>query len=1118
MKLRKFLSIIVTAAVVMTNAAITSLFPAYAATTNTDTAYSEDFDGYSSDVNYQNTLLGLKDYGWYMADNDTLYNNVARVAPYSTYDYKLAKIVTKDGSKCLQVVSPGEKSSADDSKIPDFGYGKTFPGVAAGEAATGSWEINFDFKPALISNNTQFSFTLNTGDGSASGASARHNIISGYGQRFYLGYRDHQTLLNKGVKQGTLKATETGGVIWYRVKTILNCDAHYYSVELYNRSTGALIARRSPISFEGNESIGFLKFSALGYSTAFYVYVDNISIEKIAADSSIYNETFDTLSSDSYSASEGMTTGGATEDLKGNSYFKGLTPWRFNSDVGNSYAFEDDDTLSSRVVRLGDKPDTTETTEASGLVYLQAYDMLLTQASEPLRGMLKTSFKIKPETIADDFTVNAISSISENIASDDRAVFRITNSNGTPQFVKANGEYAALDASAWYDVDLVFNVEDRTVTTTVKDIEGNSVADSVLTGEQALDAVKGIMFKAAGGSSVLMDDIKLKYCIPAPSVDQNNIALTDRFGGAVTDINNVTTALKTIEIPMGCPVDSETANSSAILLQDSSENTVAYEGTVSGNSYIMELDSVLGLNEEYTVTIPQTVANILGDELGSDVTFTFKTLDAPIDISAASVNGEPFSNISGITAGSTVGVTVSYKNDTEKAIAGNVMLAFYGEEKLAGIQSASLTVQVGTCGVDEKTFTVPADIDMSTVDNMSIFVWDGIQSLKPLSQSINVKRKTGEAGLYKDYVDFEVNIESGREAVILQLTDPQIIDATQVREGVAFSQQKVNFWQPSLINKRLFNDMRALIEEVNPDLILMTGDLVYGGYDDAGTSFTRLADFMDSFDIPWAPVFGNHDNESQMGVDWQCDYLENCENCLFKQRTLTGNGNYSIGIVQDGELKRVIFMLDSNGCAVMSDESFANGHSKKSGGFGDDQIAWYTNAAAKINSDFENIKYTFAFHIQLAAFEDAFEAYGFDNDAETVPDGVGKGDFVEPINIDEREDKRATDFGYIGRKLKTPWDADRTVYNGMKAIGADSILVGHEHCNSASVVYDGIRFQYGQKIGEYDRINFRTSEGKIVGYIAIETSIGTPILGGTVMKLSESTGEISDAYIEYCDK
>ena len=1009
MKLRKLISIAVISGLIMTSTPAAD--KAFAETTDTAASYSEDFEGYG-DTNYQKTLLGLKDHGWYMADQDTLYNNVAAVAPYSTYSYKLARIATSDGSKCLQIVSAGENSSTDDQDVPNYGYGKTFPGVAAGEAATGCWEINFDFKPALIKVNdkysTQFSFTLNTGDGSAStGKIAQHNIISGYGQRFYLGYRDHTQLLNDGVTQGALKAADIGGVTWYRVKTILNCDARYYSVELYNRETGELIARRSPISFAADETVGFLKFSALGYSNAYYVYVDNISIERTAENRTIYNETFDTFTDDSYRADEGMTTGEASENVKGASYFEGNTPWRYHASVGNAYnaySFETDDELESQVVRLGDLPSTDDKTEASGLIYMQAYEPLVNLTTEPCRGMLKTSFRIKPETVVNDVTVNAVSSVSDDITSDDFAFFKIANNGGTPAFVNSSEEYTPLDASEWYNVELAFDVAGHTVTTKVTDLEGNEVAGNVLTGAGTPYAVKGIMFKVDGGSSVLMDDIRLEYC----------------------------------------PAD-----------------------------------------------------------------------EKPVDISAVSVNNAPLRSLSAVTPGSTVNVTVKSANDTDEAIDYTAILAFYGNDELVNVQFADGTAQPGVSGTNDLAFTVPQDIDMAAADRMSVFLWDGSGSLKPLSEKKDYTKKDHTSEEYKDYVDFVVNVESGRAPVILQITDPQIIDATQVREGVAFSQQKRDFWQPALMNKRLFNDLKSLIEDVHPDLILATGDLVYGGYDDAGTSFTRFADFMDGFDIPWAPVFGNHDNESKMGVDWQCDYLENCENCLFKQRTLTGNGNYSIGIVQGGELKRVIFMLDSNGCAVMSDESFNNGHSKKSVGFGEDQIAWYARAAEKINSDFPGMRYTFAFHIQPAAFIDAlYNTYGFVNGGEVDENKNLK----EPLNIDEREDKKPTDFGYIGRSLKTPWDEDRSVYNGMKALGADSILVGHEHCNSASVVYDGVRFQYGQKIGEYDRINFRAEDGKIIGFIACETKFGTPILGGTVMELSESTGEIENAYIHYCEK
>lgn len=1116
MKSRRIISLIIAFAMLMTCVTTLSMPTVFAETVNTATAYSEDFQGHSA-TNYQHTLQALKDDGWYMADNDTLYSTVDAVAPYSTIQYKLARIVSKDSDMCLQIVSAGEKNSTDNELIPTYGYAKTFPGVEAGEAATGIWEIGFDFKPALINKQTQFAFTLNTVDGSASGDVAQHNIIAGYGQRFYLGYRNYKTILDHNVIPDTLKAANIGGEAWYRVKTILNCDAHYYSVELYNRETGALIARRSPISFASDETIGFVKFSALGIKQSSYVYVDNVSIQKAAREATIYNETFDSFTNNTYRAADGMTTGTSPEDFTGDSYFEGYTPWRFHESIGNSYALEQDTTLGSQVVRLGDLPSTQDATEASGLVYMQVDEPLTTHETQPLRGLLKTHFKIKPETIAQDVTLNVIPGIKYDITNNDYAVCKITNTAGVPQFVKANGETVSLDASQWYQVDLTFDVVDRRVTTVVQDLAGHTVAESRLSGNAAPNAIRALMFQASGGSSVLMDDIKLEYYTAGPRIDTSKIILTDRFGERITDTQDVTTALQSIEIPMGSPIDSSQANASVITLKDSSGTPVSYTGSISGNSYILELSTGLQLNETYTVTVPGTLQNTSGDPLGEDVTFTFRTLNGRMDISTLSIDGEPVGSLSVVTAGSKVNVGISYANDTADAANSKVSFALYGGGKLLDVQFADFSVPAGASGVSDSAvaFTVPANMDMETIDRMSVFVWESLASLRPRSRSVQVNRKSGEAGKFKDYVDFEVNVESGREPVILQLSDPQIIDANQVREGVAFSQQKRDFWLPELMNKRLFNDLRKLVRDVNPDLILITGDLVYGGYDDAGTSFTKFADVMDEFGIPWAPVFGNHENESQMGVDWQCDYLESCQNCLFKQRTLTGNGNYSIGIVQGGELKRVVFMLDSNGCAVMSDESFNNGHSKKTVGFGDDQIAWYTGAAEKINNDFENIKYTFAFHIQLAAFEDAFNhAYGFVNGGAVDENR----NLVSPINIDEREDKQPTDFGYIGRNLKTPWDQDKTVYNGMKALGADSILVGHEHCNSASVVYDGIRFQYGQKIGEYDRINFRGADGTITGFIAIATDKGTPILGGTVMKMSESTGEISDAYIQYCEK
>ena len=53
-------------------------------------------------------------------------------------------------------------------------------------------------------------------------------------------------------------------------------------------------------------------------------------------------------------------------------------------------------------------------------------------------------------------------------------------------------------------------------------------------------------------------------------------------------------------------------------------------------------------------------------------------------------------------------------------------------------------------------------------------------------------------------------------------------------------------------------------------------------------------------------------NESAKGAVWQREQLVSAQNCLFKDGTVTGNGDYTIGITDNGVIRRVIYLLDSN--------------------------------------------------------------------------------------------------------------------------------------------------------------------------------------------------------------
>ena len=347
-----------------------------------------------------------------------------------------------------------------------------------------------------------------------------------------------------------------------------------------------------------------------------------------------------------------------------------------------------------------------------------------------------------------------------------------------------------------------------------------------------------------------------------------------------------------------------------------------------------------------------------------------------------------------------------------------------------------------------------------------------------------------EENVYADLVDFVVDVEEGRDIRVLQITDPQLIDFSQIRDEDLGLDDSLSVFQPNKTEDFCYRYIRQVTEAYDPDLILVTGDIIYGKFDDNGSMWTSYIEFMESLNTPWAPVLGNHDPESKMGVDWQCEQLEKAENCLFKQRELTGNGNYTVGLTQGDKLQRVFFMLDSNGVGSPSDETLRNGHTSMEAGFGKDQIDWFTAEAKKITETSSKTKLSFAFHIQMEVFADALRLY--------TP-------FGNPTDLDKDEDAKDNgDFGYIGHLVTSGIDEDKKVWNLFKELGVDSVFVGHEHMNSCSIVYEGIRLQYGQKSSQYDQHN-KIINGETVSDF---TQDGTPILGGTKITLSKVDGKI----------
>jgi len=324
---------------------------------------------------------------------------------------------------------------------------------------------------------------------------------------------------------------------------------------------------------------------------------------------------------------------------------------------------------------------------------------------------------------------------------------------------------------------------------------------------------------------------------------------------------------------------------------------------------------------------------------------------------------------------------------------------------------------------------------------------------------------------FKDCIDFRLNLNVNRDIKVLQITDMQPVDWSQQRYDGRLSWKPYN--TPFTKKDKYENEFYYLekaIKDNNPDLIIVTGDNVYGEFDDNGNNLVEFVNFMDSFKIPWAPVFGNHDNESKKGVTWQCKQFEEAKYCLFKRNNVTGNGNYNIGIFNNNELLRVIYMIDSNGAWHGKEYGYLENYPpynlnekiEKHGGIFPDQIEYITNTSKEIDKVNEKVvKKTICFHIAPSFINKYAFIKGYvPTDANDSKDMF---DLGGTCLIDNK------DFG-VKREGVCSFDS-KDLDKVLKDLSFDTMFIGHDHINTFSIDCDGLRVSYGIKSSTFDYFN-----------------------------------------------
>ena len=215
--------------------------------------------------------------------------------------------------------------------------------------------------------------------------------------------------------------------------------------------------------------------------------------------------------------------------------------------------------------------------------------------------------------------------------------------------------------------------------------------------------------------------------------------------------------------------------------------------------------------------------------------------------------------------------------------------------------------------------------------------------------------------------------------------------------------------------------IKLTVDKAKPDLIVLTGDNLMN--DSKQSMLKKYIRFMDKFEIPWAPVFGNHDYNVDATMDRQCELYESSKYCIFKKGTVQNSyGNYYYNIERNGTPVYTLFFMD-NGI------SFTDAH-----------LDWYANSINAIaEENGAKLPSWVFFHIPLV---ETYYAYYHNLYNGGTIDGEMRDGGVTYLR---------DDAGF---------------FDVVKELGSTTALIfGHNHRNNFICDYQGIKFCYGLKTG-----------------------------------------------------
>lgn len=373
-----------------------------------------------------------------------------------------------------------------------------------------------------------------------------------------------------------------------------------------------------------------------------------------------------------------------------------------------------------------------------------------------------------------------------------------------------------------------------------------------------------------------------------------------------------------------------------------------------------------------------------------------------------------------------------------------------------------------------------------------------------------------------------------KDAYILTVdkkSDFKILNLTDLQLSEGMSQKRIN---------RTYKLVRQLIQETNPSIVTFTGDNTW--LKNSKKAVKRFVKEIDEicieFDVPWAPILGNHDAESDVDGNWIFDEYLQAQNIIFNYKenanrskdlakgpiNISGVGNYVINVKSaiDDEIFHSMIMMDTHSLGSYSTIDSVNIGSEKINLTGLNESEklklneWITkdgyifapsedvnnNEYIAVGTGYDYIKEN-----QIHWYEYVVNGLTEYNDAPVestlfihipLPEYNMAAKIYEPINDGFTKDENGN-FGMLREPICSPYYNSGMFEKIVELNSTKNVICGHEHKNNFSVLYRGVRLTYATKTGD--------------GHDWVEDG---SVCGGTVLEFDETEKlTVSPIYLNY---